>query len=112
MAKTHYVEPEIVQSLLAKGAIILDVRTPAEYSTGHIRTARNMSIDNVNFISIAQGLEKKATYVVHCSANVPKGRTDRAIEQLKALGFEDLNSMTGGIVAWKEKGFAVGVYTE
>lgn len=104
---TLFIMPEEVKELTAKGAIVLDVRTPAEFTSGHIHGARNLSIDSADFHSAVQALDKKARYIVHCSANVPKGRTDRAIEQLRAAGLENLSSMTGGIVAWQAKGLPV-----
>lgn len=104
-AKAGSINPENVKAEMQSGATVLDVRTPSEFASGHIAGAKNISIDNADFLGAANTLDKKGTYVVHCSANVPKGRTDRAIEQLRSLGFQNLLSMTGGIAAWKEKGF-------
>jgi phage shock protein E len=99
------INPENAKAEMQSGATVLDVRTPSEFASGHIAGAKNISIDSADFLRVAHSLNKKATYVVHCSANVPKGRTDRAIEQLRSIGFQNLLSMTGGIAAWKEKGF-------
>ena len=103
--KTGSINPENVKAEMQSGATVLDVRTPSEFASGHIAGAKNISIDSADFLGAVNTLDKKGVYVVHCSANVPKGRTDRAIEQLRSLGFQNLLSMTGGIAAWKEKGF-------
>ena len=104
-AKVGSIKPENVKAEIQSGATVLDVRTPSEFASGHIAGAKNISIDSADFLGAANTLDKKGTYVVHCSANVPKGRTDRAIEQLRSIGFQNLLSMTGGIAAWKDKGF-------
>ena len=37
----------ILQQALLKGAVIIDVRTPGEYSQGHIKGARNIPLNEI-----------------------------------------------------------------
>jgi len=37
--------PAVIQQLVTNGAIFIDVRTPAEFKTGHIPGAQNIPLD-------------------------------------------------------------------
>lgn len=84
--------------------VILDVRTPAEYTAGHIKGAINIDINDESFKTKIQSLDNSKTYVVHCTANVENGRSDKSIAIMKAQGFEKLVSMSGGIASWQASG--------
>src|SRR5680860_17771 len=48
--------------------------------------------------------DKSARTIVYCRSG---NRSHKAAEQLEALGYEDVASMAGGIVAWQEQGLPV-----
>ena len=81
--------------------IILDVRMPEEYASSHIDGAVNIDISNDSFADKVAKLSRDNTYIVHCAANVPNGRTAKSLVIMEKLGFENLLNMTGGIVAWE-----------
>ena len=83
-------------------AVILDVRTPVEYEQSHITGAINVDVQNEDFESLAAGLDRNKTYLVHCTRNPGNGRSSRALETLQSLGFTNLYSLEGGYVAWKD----------
>lgn len=83
-------------------AVIMDVRTPAEYDMSHITGAINVDVKDDDFESMAANLDKDKTYVVHCTMNPTNGRSSRALETLHSLGFKNLYSLEGGYVAWKK----------
>lgn len=83
-------------------AVILDVRTPMEYEQSHITGAINVDVQNDDFESLAGGLDRDKTYLVHCTRNPENGRSNRALETLQRLGFTNLYSLEGGYVAWKD----------
>mgnify|MGYP000511492501 CR=1 FL=1 len=87
-----------------KKAIILDVRTPEEYAAGHIPGAVNININNDEFAKKVALLDRSKTYVVHCAANVPNGRTDKSFKVMNKLGFSKLLNLEGGIIAWQQEG--------
>ncbi len=85
--------------------IVLDVRTPKEYVTGHIEGALNINIAETDFSERVSKLDRDKTYIVHCSANVENGRSAKSLEIMSSLGFEkllnmevDLQQKTGQIV--------------
>lgn len=87
--------------------IVLDVRTPREFSKGHITSAVNVSVHNSEFSKNVSTLDRDKTYIVHCAVNPRGGRGDKSIKIMTELGFTNLLSLKGGIKAWKRAGFPV-----
>lgn len=86
-------------------AIIVDVRTPAEFNMSHITGAVNVDVQDDDFASMVAALDKDKTYLVHCTRNPAGGRSERALEALQALGFKNLYNLEGGYLAWQEADF-------
>ena len=85
-----------------ENAVLLDVRTPAEYNMSHLPGAMNLNVQNDDFESMVAGLDKNKTYLVHCTKNPANGRSARALDTLQELGFKSLYSIEGGYVAWRD----------
>ena len=82
------VSPAEFQNLTQQpGVVVLDVRTPAEFTQGHLPDAINMDVESADFPAQIATLDKNATYAVYCrSAN----RSKVAMEQMSAAGFDVL----------------------
>ena len=85
-----------------ENAVIMDVRTPIEYEMSHIPGSVNVNVQDVSFQDMVVALDPNKIYIVHCTKNPAGGRSSRALETLKSLGFKHLYSLEGGYVAWKE----------
>ena len=85
-----------------EAAVIMDVRTPVEYEMSHITGAVNVNVQDESFEDLVAVLDPNKTYIVHCARNPAGGRSSRALETLKSLGFRHLYSLEGGYVAWKD----------
>ena len=80
-------------------ALIIDIRTQAEYKAGHIKSAKNVPLKD--FVS---GVEKYSEYkknpvLIYCGSG---NTATRAIKILKNAGYEKINNLEGGLAAWKE----------
>lgn len=82
-------------------AIVLDVRTPEEYTTGHIDKAKNVNIYDATFVNKLAALDRSKTYVVHCAVG---GRSRKAVAVMDSLGFLHVHHLNGGFTAWKQAG--------
>jgi rhodanese-related sulfurtransferase len=82
--------------------VIMDVRTPVEYEMSHITGAVNVNIQDASFEDMVGTFDPNQTYIVHCTKNPTGGRSSRALQTLKSLGFKHLYSLEGGYVAWKD----------
>ncbi len=84
-----------------KGNIILDVRTPREFSAGHLAGAVNLDVNSPDFDSKAAALDKSRVYLVHCASGV---RSVKACKKLGQLDFPRLYNLPGGYKAWVQAG--------
>ncbi|MBO0933668.1 rhodanese-like domain-containing protein [Fibrella aquatilis] len=85
-------------------AVILDVRTPDEFRAGHIRQATNINLYDSHFANQLATLDRGKTYVVHCAAGLPNGRSRKAIALMDSLGFKQTHHLNGGFSAWQQAG--------
>lgn len=78
------------RSLVAAGAQLVDVRTPEEFSEGHLDGARNVPVDDL--ASHLTELPRDRTLVVYCRSG---HRSARAAATLRSAGFtvRDLGPM-------------------
>ncbi|MDD1679813.1 MAG: rhodanese-like domain-containing protein [Methanomicrobiales archaeon] len=84
--------------------IILDVRTPEEYSSGCLARAENINFSDPGFRNTLERLDKTRTYVVYCRHGV---RASRVLRMMADLGFHEVYSLQGGIERWRESGLPV-----
>jgi phage shock protein E len=75
------------KALVKNGAVIIDVRTAAEYNSGHIKNARNISVELVQ--SRTKELQKLGKPVITCCASGT--RSGMATRILKSAGIEAYN---------------------
>ena len=103
-ATTEAIDVTTAQEYVAthEDAIVIDVRTPAEYDMSHITNSVNVNVQDESFAEMAAALDPEKTYIVHCTKNPADGRSSRALETLRELGFRNLYSLEGGYIAWKE----------
>ena len=84
--------------------VIIDIRTPEEYKTGHIENAININFYDPDFKQKLSSLEKDKTYIVYCRTGY---RSGLAIPIFKELGFQKVYEIDGGIVEWVKSGYGV-----
>ncbi len=75
-------------------AILMDVRTPAEFDAGHIQGSVNVDYENVNFESEVNKLDASKTYFVYCRSG---NRSSKAIPIMKNIGIENIYDLQGGV---------------
>jgi rhodanese-related sulfurtransferase len=81
--------------------VILDVRTPAEYATGHLKDAVLIDLNSKDFDQKVKALDKGKTYLVHCAVGM---RSEKACKRLDTFDFPKVYNLEGGIKAWKNAG--------
>ncbi len=96
---------EQLQAYISAGlpadSLILDVRTPEEFSKGAISGAVNIPVDE-----LADKIESLSGYkkiYINCLSG---GRSQMAIAMLSAAGLTaELYNVTSGILAWRAAGY-------
>ena len=80
-------------------AQLIDVRTPSEFSNGHLDGAVNINFKDASFDSQIGQLDKTQPVFIYCQAG---GRSGKAYKKMKAMGFETVYDMEGGYGAFKK----------
>ena len=80
-----------------KKPTIIDVRTPEEFSAGHLDNAINIDVNSPNFTEEIAKLDKNEEYLVYCRSG---RRSLVAADIMKAEGFTTIYNMEGGYNEW------------
>jgi rhodanese-related sulfurtransferase len=86
------------------GVVILDVRTPGEFMTGHIQDAQNIDFESGSFESQIESLNKNGTYAVYCRSG---NRSGQAVKVMQDAGFKNIYNLDGGVIDWTNAGKAL-----
>ena len=82
--------------------IIIDVRTTAEFNSGHIKDATNIDFYANDFESKLKIVRKDVPIYVYCRSG---GRSSSAANKMEKLGFTKVYNMIGGIGSWQSEGY-------
>lgn len=74
-------------ALIRNGAVIIDVRTPAEYASGNITGSLNIPVDQ---LKSKIGMLKKDKVIITCCASGMRSASAKGL--LKANGFADVHN--------------------
>ena len=100
-----------VKDILSSDTILIDIREPDEYARGHIPGAIHVPRGMLEF-QILKTLEHigiaadpaSVDMVLYCGTG---GRSALATKSMDDMGYRNVRSMDGGIVAWNEAGLPV-----
>ena len=90
-----------IQSDLAKGGLLIDVRSPEEYAEGHVKGAR--LIPHTQFFSADIPAEKDALIYLYCKMGP---RADFAAAVLHERGYSNVTNL-GGLDDMEALGFEI-----
>ena len=85
--------------------ILLDVRTPEEFASNHIKGAINININSSDFGDKIRLLDKSNTVLVYCKSG---GRSATAFNSLQTSGYT-VYELRGGLLKWQAAGLPVEV---
>ncbi|HHB51872.1 MAG TPA: rhodanese-like domain-containing protein [Saprospiraceae bacterium] len=87
-----------------EGTVLIDVRTPKEFASGHIKGAKNMNLFDPSFASQIGKLDKSKTYLLYCRSG---NRSGKAMGTMKSIGISKIYNLAGGMGAWGRAGMPV-----
>ncbi len=76
--------------LAKQGAMIIDVRRPEEYNSGHLSQAFNIPVDEIGNILPTKVRDKDRVILVHCKTGL---RSKKARTMLTGLGYSNVFDM-------------------
>lgn len=92
---------DFAAALKAPETVLLDVRTPEEYSQGHIPGAVNIDVQAPDFASKVAALDPSVPYAVYCRTG---NRSQVALDLMAQMGVTDAYHLGGGVGAWQQAG--------
>ncbi len=79
-------------------APLIDVRTPGEFSQGHIKNSINYDISKSDFVNQLATLDKSKPVLVYCLTG---SRSTYAIRYMQSNGFKQIYELNGGMMKWR-----------
>ena len=94
---------EFSEKLASTEHTLVDVRSPEEFATNHLKGASNINVNGADFAQKAALLDKDKEVLVYCKSG---GRSAKAAEQLRSMGYR-VYDLKGGILNWQSQGLEV-----
>jgi len=91
MRVKRMIKQKTIAEKIAEGATIIDVRSPAEFSGGHYKTAINIPVDKLQS-NLSKAGTKDTPVIVYCASGM---RSASAYSILKSAGFADVTNAGG-----------------
>lgn len=85
--------PEWMQAAQSPGTVIIDVRTPEEFNSGHVQGALNIPVESSDFATQVAALDPTTTYAIYCRSG---NRSAVATAQMGTMGYMHLYDLEGG----------------
>ncbi len=101
------VDPAVVREQTANGAVVVDVREAEEWSTGHIPGAKHVPKSYLESRIEGAAPDRSQHVILYCQSGNRSAWAARTL--IEDLGYENVESMTGGITLWKDRGYDVVV---
>jgi rhodanese-related sulfurtransferase len=95
---------EFKTELNQKNSVLIDIRTPQEFASGHIEGATNINFYNKDFESQMYEAAEKANVLIYCASG---NRSGQALKSLNAGKFKSISDLSGGIRAWATGGNSI-----
>ncbi|MDT8989491.1 rhodanese-like domain-containing protein [Curvibacter sp. APW13] len=97
-AATAGLDPQSAVMLMNREkAVVVDVCEPAEFAAGHIGGAKNIPLGELESKLAGAVKNKNVPLILVCQSGA---RSGRAVAVAKKLGYENAQSLGGGLKAW------------
>jgi molybdopterin/thiamine biosynthesis adenylyltransferase/rhodanese-related sulfurtransferase len=101
------VDPVEVRRQIGNGAVLIDVRENEEFAAGHIPGASHVPRSYLESRIEGAVPDHDAHVILYCQSGNRSAWAAHTLREL--LGYENVESMTGGITLWKDRGYEVEV---
>jgi sulfur-carrier protein adenylyltransferase/sulfurtransferase len=106
------VDPKEVHELLQEhggpnGAVIVDVREQHEFEESHIPDAVHVPRGHLESRIEGAAPDKSQRIITYCASGSRSALAAKTMQDL--LGYENVESMRGGITLWKDRGYEIEV---
>jgi molybdopterin/thiamine biosynthesis adenylyltransferase/rhodanese-related sulfurtransferase len=106
-SRIEEVDPADVREQVRNGAVVVDVRETEEWSTGHIPGAKHVPKSYLESRIEGAAPDRSQHVILYCQSGNRSAWAARTL--IEDLGYENVESMTGGVTLWKDRGYDVEV---
>jgi len=99
------VDPSVVREQVSNGAVVIDVREPEEWGTGHVPGAKHVPKSFLESRIEGAAPDRDQHVILYCQSGNRSAWAARTL--IEDLGYENVESMTGGFTLWKDRGYEV-----
>lgn len=98
-SRVKEVLPKDVDDVLAKGAIVLDIRDKEEHDAGHIEGSLNISRGKLEMLVESMIPDLDTSIICYCNAF---NRGALSADTLRSLGYSNVRFLAGGLNAYRK----------
>lgn len=99
------IDPADAREQIGNGAVVVDVREIEEWSTGHLPGAVHVPRSYLETRIEGVVPDRGAHVILYCASGNRSAYGARTL--MADLGYENVESMAGGITLWKDRGYEV-----
>jgi molybdopterin/thiamine biosynthesis adenylyltransferase/rhodanese-related sulfurtransferase len=97
------VDPAVAREQMTNGAVVVDVRETEEFAAGHIPGAKHVPRSYLETRIEGVVPDRSKHVILYCASGNRSAWATRTM--LDDLGYESVESMTGGFTLWKDRGY-------
>jgi len=99
------IDPAQAREQASNGAVLVDVREPEEWGAGHIPGAKHVPKSYLESRIEGAVADRSQHVILYCASGNRSAWAARTL--IEDLGYEHVDSMTGGFTLWKDRGYEV-----
>ena len=104
-SRIEEVDPAAVREQVSNGAVVVDVREVDEWGAGHIPGAKHVPKSYLESRIEGAAPDRSQHVILYCQSGNRSAWAARTL--IEDLGYENVESMTGGFTLWKDRGYDV-----
>jgi sulfur-carrier protein adenylyltransferase/sulfurtransferase len=101
------IDPAEAREQASNGAVLVDVREPEEWATGHVPGAKHVPKSYLESRIEGAVPDRSQHVILYCASGNRSAWATRTL--VEDLGYENVESMTGGFTLWKDRGYDVEI---
>jgi phage shock protein E len=93
MKKAGQISAKEARTHLKNGALVIDVRSPGEFSSGHLPNAVNIPLDEIETALPRRVKDKNQVLLLHCLSGTRSGMAKNKLKTLSYANIFNLGSL-------------------
>ena len=92
LKRSGQISAEAARAHLKNGALVVDVRSPGEFASGHLPVAINLPLDEIESALPRRVKDKNQVLLLHCLSGTRSGMAKNKLKQMGYLNVHNLGS--------------------